>query len=112
MGTGHRRGHVIIIVQGGGGLVVAVIHLDVESARVIETWVGSHGVVGAETGLATAHDHVQPDRCDVADQADNVECEEGFVAPAHGDAGRIAPVGGCAGGCYGACQAPAQEAQG
>lgn len=86
VGTRHRRGHIIIIVQGGGGLAEAVIHFDIEGARVIETWVGAHGVVGAETGLATANDHVQPDCGDVADQADDVKCEEGFVASADGDA--------------------------
>lgn len=87
MGTRHRRGHVIIIMQGRCRLAVTLIHLDIKGARVIKTRVRSHGVVDAETGLATADDHVQPDGGDVADQADGGECEEGFVGSTYGDAG-------------------------
>lgn len=58
IGTVHRGGHIIIIVQGRGGFAVAVIHLNVEGVRVTKARMGSHWIVDAETGLATAHYHI------------------------------------------------------
>jgi hypothetical protein len=65
----------------------AIIHFDIESARVIQTRLGAHDTVVAEAGLATVNDHVEPDGCDVRDQSCDGECEEGFVGSADGYAG-------------------------
>lgn len=121
MGVSERRVLVIVgvgvRVPGGGVAVgphaaghdarVAVVHL-----VLVQVGARGHGVVGAETGLASANDDVEDDAGEVGGCAQDGEGVQGLVDSADVDAGGGAPVGGVAGGRDGVRHAVAYEAEG
>lgn len=52
-----RRRQIMEIMHGGSGLA-AIVHLDVESARIIQAGLGAHGAVVSEAGFAAANDDI------------------------------------------------------
>lgn len=93
-------------VTGHDAAVAVVLHL-----VVVEGGGAGHGVVGAQTSLATVDDNVKDDAGDVGNGPDHGEGEEGFVDAADGDAGRVRPEGGVAGCRDRAGHAPAEEGE-
>lgn len=90
----------------GEDAAVSVVHL-----VVVESGRAGHGVVCAETGLATVDDDVEDDAGDVGGCADGGEGEEGLVDAANGDTGGVGPKGGVAGGGDRAGHAPAEKGE-